>query len=363
MKILQIHTETWDSGISHYALTLSAELKRRGHEVHFWAPAGSFSARCAQEKGLFIRELKLPWLGIAALRQALRQSAIELVNAHTGPGQSLGAALAAGKGLPLVRTRADARTPASGLLARVLARRTQAFVAANTRIQRELARGFPGSRVELIFQGIAEPGPQAPPLPREPVIGVLGRLDPVKGHDEILEAVALLKKAWPKARLLAAGSGRPERRAHLERRAQALGLGGTFEFLGHVPELPEFFARCRIGVVASIGSEAVSRAALEWMAMGRALVATAVGGLPDIVSEGRTGLLVEPGNPQALAAALERLMKEPGLAESLGRAGRERFQERFSLPRFASQTESLYADLLARARLASETNTQVSPHA
>jgi glycosyltransferase involved in cell wall biosynthesis len=105
-------------------------------------------------------------------------------------------------------------------------------------------------------------------------------------------------------------------------------------------------ARCRVGVVASVGSEAVSRAALEWMAAGRPVVASRVGCLPDLVIEGETGFLVPPANPRALAQALARFLQEPGLAERMGAAGRRRFDEKFSLGRFADETESLYAQVL-----------------
>ncbi|MDD5658005.1 MAG: glycosyltransferase, partial [Elusimicrobia bacterium] len=93
---------------------------------------------------------------------------------------------------------------------------------------------------------------------------------------------------------------------------------------------------------------AVSRAALEGMAAGRPVVASRVGGLPDLVADGETGLLVPPGDAGALAAALGRLAGEPQFAARLGSAARRRCAERFSLERFGADTEGLYGELLGR---------------
>ena len=127
----------------------------------------------------------------------------------------------------------------------------------------------------------------------------------------------------------------------------AASLGGRFTLLGYVPDALRFISDCRIGVVASRGSEAVSRAALEWMSLGRPVVATRVGCLPELVEDGATGLLVPPGEPAALAAALASLLEDPAFAQRLGRAGRGRFERLFTLKHFAQRTEALYQEVAA----------------
>jgi glycosyltransferase involved in cell wall biosynthesis len=346
MRILQIEDEPWDSGLAHYALTLSAELQRLGQEVHFWGRAGSPLLDTAARAGLRVRGLDRPWSGLHRLRAQVRAAGIELINAHTGGSHALAAALAAMMRVAVVRTRGDARPAAKHPLAQLLARRTDAYIAANSAIARELAAAFPGCAVATVFQGIAA-GP-ALPLPADCVFGLLGRLDPVKGHETLLQAAALVKKDHPAARWRAMGGGTPQRREQLESRARALGLEGCVEFTGFVADVPAELARCRVGVVASIGSEAVSRAALEWMAAGRPLAAAAVGCLPDLVEEGQTGLLVPPGDPQALARALARFLEQPSLAGRMGGAARRVFEERFSRERFGAETMKVYERTLAR---------------
>ncbi len=344
MKILHIEDEPWDSGIAHYALTLCAQLARLGHEVHFWGRRGSPLVRAAERAGLRTRGLRRPWASLHRLRASLRTAGIELINAHTGSGHALAAALAALTRVAVVRTRGDARPAAKHPLARLLARRTHAFIAANSVIARELASAFPWARVATVFQGIAA-GP-ALPLPGFPVFGLLGRLDPVKGHDDFLKAAALTRAAHPAASFRAVGGGAPLRRSQLEGRAKSLGLQGSCVFAGFAADVPAELARCRVGVVASVGSEAVSRAALEWMAAGRPVVATSVGCLPDLVEDGVNGFLVPPADPAALARAMRRFLAEPALAERLGAAARRRFEERYSLERFADETLKVYGQFI-----------------
>lgn len=338
MKILQIEDEPWDSGIAHYALAISAELARRGHEVHVWGKAGAPPLKQAALLGLPTRAVERPWVSLGELREA--SAGFDLINAHTGSGHSLAAALAALRRQALVRTRGEARPPSRHALTRALAGRTRAFVAANSLIAAQLREAFPGCPVKLILQGIDDQQPS--PLPFEPVFGLLGRLDEVKGHEDFMTAAQDLIKSHPKVRFLAAGGDPNQRMPTLKRRESPV------EFLGYVKDAAAFRARCSVGVVASVGSEAVSRAALEWLASGRPVVSTTVGGLPDLIDEGRTGFLVQPGNPHALANALKRFILDPGLADKLGAAGRQAFESRFTLRRFGDETEALYKECLAR---------------
>ncbi|MBI4678479.1 MAG: glycosyltransferase family 4 protein [Elusimicrobia bacterium] len=346
MRILHIEDEAWDSGIAHYALTLAAALKSRGHDVHFWGREGSVPCVKARELGLAVAEVTRPWLRLPHLRSQVKALGFEVINSHTGSSHSLAAASAAGLGVPVVRTRGDARPPATNTLARALAKRTAVFIAANSVIKSQIERTYPRARVELVFQGL--PSPRPVPLPDELSAGIVGRLDAVKGHEDLIEAASIVVRQFPSARFYAAGAGTAERDVRLRDMTSQRGLDGAFEFLGFVPAVEDFIARCRVGVVASRDSEAVSRAGLEWMSHGRPLVATRVGCLPDIVEDGVTGRLVPPGEPESLARAVASLLKEPGRAAAMGRKARERFQARFCLDRFAGDTESIYLDLLHR---------------
>lgn len=344
MRLLHLHDESWDSGIAHYALTLSLELSRRGHALEFWARRASSAAEAAKRAGLVVRELRRPWLSAPRLAAAARRFRPDVVNAFTGSMQSLGAALCAASRARLVRTCADARPPKAHALARALSRRTAAYAAANSALAAHLRRAFPKARVVLLPQGIAAPADEPPALPQERAVGLLGRFDAVKGHDDLVRAAALLTDREINVVVLFAGAGRREREVAL---AAGTALPeNSARFYGRVPRVADFISECRVGCVPSTGSEAVSRAALEWMAMGRPVVATRVGGLPDIVEDGVTGLLVAPRRPQALARAIEELLETPGLCERMGRAARKRWEALYSLKAFGDAAEELYGSLL-----------------
>lgn len=332
--IVHLEDEPWDSGLAHYALTLAVEQARRGERVEFWTRPKSPLTEAAARLGLTVREWAGAggWARLPALRRAARAAVV--LNAHTGSSHLLALAAALGSKAAVVRTRGDARSPRGGVLARAAAARTAAFIAANTRLSSALAAAFPGARVCFVPQGV--PGPAAAPaLPDAPVVGMLARFDPVKGHATLGAAVAGLKKEFPALRAVCAGEGR----LLAEVRA-----AGTLECPGFVVDKDAFLASCRIGVVASLGSEAVSRAALEWMAAGRPVIASAVGGLADLVSDGVTGLLVPPADASALASALRRLLSDPAEAARLGAAGRRRWSERFSPAPFYDATKRVYDD-------------------
>ncbi|MDE2510918.1 MAG: glycosyltransferase [Elusimicrobia bacterium] len=266
----------------------------------------------------------------------------QAVNAHTGSAHAL-ALMIAPKAAAVIRTRGDARPAQATTLTRWSAGRTAFFIAANTVIEAQLKTAFPKTPVRLVAQGISSPDEIAP-MPGPPFVGMIARLDAVKGHVVLIDAAQILKTQVPGLRVLCAGEG-----ALLERlrwQLAPLGLGDVIRFAGRVADKWAFLSGCRLGVVASVGSEAVSRAALEWMAAGRPLVASRVGGLPDLVEDGFTGLLVPPGDAAALAAAIKTLLDDPARAEMMGRRARERWEENYSLGPFYQNTRKVYDEAI-----------------
>jgi glycosyltransferase involved in cell wall biosynthesis len=351
VKIAAIVDEPYDSGITHYALRACEGLAARGHSVSVWGLEGRPPLASAARAGLETVGYSHAWLDLPRLRARLRESQAQLLVAHTGSAHTLAVALAAwhrgrDRRIPVLRTRGDSRAMRLRPGGRFLWARTDGFLAANEKILGEYRSLFgDGERPSaVVYEGTEDPGPPTPPENGPVTIGVVARLDPVKGHATLLKAAAGVVRACPEARLLIVGKQENVSRAELEERASALGIADHVELTGRVPNPLRYMSRCHIGVVASIGSEAVSRAAVEWMAAGRPLVATRVGCLPEYVVEGETGALVEAGDPQALAKALLELAQDPFLRERRGAAARRRFEERFRLERFWDETEKFYED-------------------
>lgn len=347
MRILHIEDEPWDSGIAHYAVTLAAEQAARGHAVEFWGRADSPVLLDARGRGLAVRGWPGGAAGVLSWGSQRREAgafAPDVINAHTGSGHTAALVLAAKRRCAVVRTRGEARMPKGGTAARLAAGRTSAFIAANRALEAALKAAFPSATVARVAQGIAGPE-RAPALPAAPVAGLIARFDKVKGHEVLIDAMARLKARFPALRARCAGEGRLLER--LRWQLKPAGLESVVEFPGRVEDKWSFMAGCSVGVVPSLGSEAVSRAALEWMAMGRPVIASAVGGLPDLVEDGVTGLLVPPGDAVALAEALSSLLADPRRAEDLGRAGRARWEAEFGLDAFYSATQQVYDEATA----------------
>jgi glycosyltransferase involved in cell wall biosynthesis len=170
---------------------------------------------------------------------------------------------------------------------------------------------------------------------------VIGHLSPVKGHADLIDAAArLARERRVKLFLIGDGPLRPS----LESRGASLGLGDGIVFTGVRADVAPLLAMLDVVVVPS-HTEGMSNALLEAMAMGRAVIATAVDGNLDVVSDGVTGLLVPPRDPAALAAALVRLVDDPERARQMGRAARARIEEAFTLQAMVASHEELYRGL------------------
>jgi glycosyltransferase involved in cell wall biosynthesis len=178
--------------------------------------------------------------------------------------------------------------------------------------------------------------------PAEPRVAYVGALDGPKGADLLLEAWTQVITHVPAARLLIAGDG--PLREDLVARCARLGLNGTAEFVGHLSssEVRALLDGCSCLVVPS-RSEGLGRVALEAMARARPVVAAKVGGLPELVEEGRSGRLVGPEDPEQLAAAIVELLQDPDELEKMGREGRRRALERDPLAEFESGIARLAA--------------------
>jgi glycosyltransferase involved in cell wall biosynthesis len=208
------------------------------------------------------------------------------------------------------------------------------------------------SRAHVIHHGVDAMGDvfQGPPmtaLPARtggPVISIVGRLQAVKGHAIFLESARKVLTKRPDARFWIVGEG--ELRKELEAIASNFGLTGAVSFLGYRNDAWNAMALSDIVVCASL-YEAFPRAVLEALALERPVVATSVGGIPELVIDGETGMLVPAGDPDAMAAAVLRLLDDCQLARRLSAAGRKLVGQRYSAEAQASALAALYREALA----------------
>jgi glycosyltransferase involved in cell wall biosynthesis len=211
--------------------------------------------------------------------------------------------------------------------------------------------GIPPSRLRVIWNGTDAPTADIAPevtaqLPATgiPVLASISTLIPQKGLPDLLDAVAILRQQGRRFALLVVGEGKL--RAELEAQAERLGLKDMVRFLGWVQAASRrALPACDIFVQSSHW-EAMSVVVLEAMAAGKAVVVTSVGENARVVVPGECGLVVAPGNPSALAAALARLLDDPALRHRLGSAAKQRFDKFFTVQHMIRNYEHLYAEVL-----------------
>ncbi|MGH9486490.1 MAG: glycosyltransferase [Terriglobales bacterium] len=211
------------------------------------------------------------------------------------------------------------------------------------------AQGLAEAKIAVIPNGLPESAfaaavPALPPEPGLARIGMIARMNhPVKDYPMLLRAAARLLPGHPNLEFVLVGDG-PLRRS-LEQMALDLGIAEQVRFLGERRDIPAVLASLDISVLCS-RSESLSNVVLESLAAGKPVVATRVGGNPELVREQETGLLVQAGDDQGLAEALERLLRQPELAQAWGQQGQRWARERFHLEQVQRQFEQLYLSVL-----------------
>lgn len=177
----------------------------------------------------------------------------------------------------------------------------------------------------------------------QPVIGTVGNLYPVKGQTYLVQAMSVIVRHWPDCRLIIAGRGELE--SVLKREAKELGIERNVMFLGYRPDVPELLQAVDIFVLPSL-SEGLSLSILEAMAAAKPVVATAVGGNPEVILNSETGYLVPSANPAALAEKIIALLQDPLLAQEIGMNSRARVMQHFSLSAMVNRYLNQYAERL-----------------
>ncbi len=364
MRVLHIDTElTWRGGENQLRLLLQGLARSDAESFVAVRPDSAAAARLKGVAPLLALPMRGGFdLGAArALARACDTHAIDLIDAHTSNAHLLAllTKILRPKVRLVVHRRVDyppAGGPLNGWKYRTL--KVDRYVAISAAIKRILvAYGLPGPRIAVVpsavdgaayaaFDRAAEKAALATAYgidPRLPFVGNASALSPQKDYPTLLEAARLLKAQRVPFHLFIAGDG-GERDA-LERQRIAAGLEHDVTFLGFIEEVPRFLSALDVFALTS-AFEGLGTIVLEAAHAGLCVVATAVGGVPEVVRDGETGLLAPAGAPAAVAARLERVLADADLRGRLGEALKAHVRTEFSLAAMVGGNLDVYRDVL-----------------
>jgi glycosyltransferase involved in cell wall biosynthesis len=204
----------------------------------------------------------------------------------------------------------------------------------------------PGVDTGRFHPGVSGDGVRAELGLTGPVVGLVANIRGSKGHDVFLESAHAVLRAVPSARFLIVGDGVGY--GDVERRVAALGLAHAVVMTGFRRDIPEVMAALDVLILPSLRSEASSQVIPQALAVGTPVVASAVGGSPELIESGVTGYLVPPGDATALAAAIVAMLADADGARAMARRGQARVTARFSMDAVMARTTAVYEELLAR---------------
>ncbi len=358
-------------GGERVAQQLTMHLDRSRFEAAYcvtrWHPMPEYESALEQLRDHDIRFLGLerasplrlkPWRQLTTF---MREWGADVLHSHKFGSNVWGALLAPRAGAPVFvaheHTWSYKGKPHRRWLDRYLiARRADAIIAVSREDRRRMieVEHIPEERIRYIPNGIS-----APPSPSpehdvraelgigidQPVVGAVATLRPQKAVDVLLRSSRRLLDEFPRLQvLIIGGNGKEEER--LRRIGDELGLGEIVRFLGARTDVPDLVSIFDVAALSS-DFEGAPLSVLEYMGAAKPVVATRVGGVPDLVVDGVTGLLVEPQDPEALAAAIAELLRDPRRAARMGEAGRERLDREFSIEATVRKVETLYEELYA----------------
>ncbi len=374
MNILQIINAKWWNAEAAYAYSLSKGLVRAGHKVCILGLTGKPVLKKAAKDEILTFEteglnsanpLKICH-AIKTIGRIIEREEIDLINCHKSDGFPLVvlAAKLSSRRPALIRTRGDQRPVRRGMLNRILYKQlADGIIASGEAVKSVLVErlNLAPERVAVIraavdtetFRPMEKFSDMREELEIEegaPLVAILGRVSEVKGHKYFIEATPLILKDCPATRFLFIVKEDDPNIAPLKKQISEAGLADKIFFIGYRDDLVDVMASCDIGAVTSIGSETNCRVALEWMAMAKPVIGTTIGVIPEVIRDGKTGLLIPPRDHEAIASAMTKLLGDERMRGNFGKAGRKLVEDEYSEPLFTERTLEVYGKALKKRK-------------
>jgi glycosyltransferase involved in cell wall biosynthesis len=371
VRVVEVMATGTNGGAQEHVYSLVTRLDPASYDVCVVSLSHGSSVRRLERAGIEVCVLDEPddRLAVRALAELLGPMEPEIVHNHMYRAEIIGtrAALLLGeKGCrrpAVISTVHSSRVRCSDdrIALRQLTPLMDRLIVVSKAIEQKIhEEGRTGSPISLIYNGVdlQRYNHQQPcctlhddySIPESsPIVGVVARLEAEKGHRTLIDAWPLVLAVQPEAWLLVVGEG--SERDSLEAQAASLGISGRVVFTGRREDVPAVTAALDIAVLPSY-REAQGLSVLEAMALGRPVVASDVGGIPEMIENGVSGLLVPPNDAVALADAITRLLSDHPYADMIARRGHDVVHDRFCIELMVNAIENLYDEAALKLRAA-----------
>jgi glycosyltransferase involved in cell wall biosynthesis len=355
MKLLQIGSflHHW-GGLEIFLLNYCSALQTRGHEVVLTCPAESFVDTEARARGIrtvaISARRRSDWSTFSPYLKLLSEERFDVLHTHSHYDTLV--APIAGFLRRVPKRVMTFYSPASNDMGRFSSFFyhhvvTDIVAVSEALRQKHIAEGVPANKFHMIHNCIDAKSLQNAVVPERveslrqqwgtPLVGFAGRIVPEKGWTDFIEAMALV----PEARGVLIGDGTDAEKAAT--RIKELGLQGRVTLAGFTKDIPNALSALDIHVLPSVYEEPCATVVLQAMALGRPVIGTTLGGTPEMIEDGKTGLLVSPNAPQEMANAIRTLLADPTKCKEIGNAGRKRVETVFGMETMVETMERRYA--------------------
>jgi glycosyltransferase involved in cell wall biosynthesis len=368
LKVIHLVEDMKTGGAERVIADIAEGLDRNRYDVRVWCiTRGGDTADELTEKGIAVMILGISSyhnpFKILKLKRLLREAAPDIVHTHGYFASVIGRLSAQKADVSVILAHVHSTywdyKKRHIFMERKLSRFTDKIICCSKAVE-NFVRDFEKigkGKTAVIYNGVDEerfyPREDTPSIRSElgidenaPLVGTVSSLTPHKGHEYLFRAASLVKEEFPSAKFLIVGDG--PLRTELEDLVKNLSVYPDILFTGTRKDVPKILSVMDVFVLPSSFREGLGIAIIEAMAAEKPVVATDIGGIPEVVKQGETGFLVPPGDPRALAKAIIELLQNPEKAREIGKKGRVRFKEKFTRKHMLSEIDALYQSLTSK---------------
>ncbi len=371
LKVIHLVEDLKIGGAERVIGDTALGLDRKKYDVSVWCVTrGGETATELSEKGIEVKILGISSyhnpLSTFKMTRLLKASRADIVHTHGYFASVIGRLAARRAAIPVILAHVHSTyweyKKRHLMIERKLSRFTQKIICCSKAVENFVrnTEKITDNKTIVIYNGVDEgrfsPRKSSTSIRAEfgldeeaAVVGTVSSLTPHKGHEYLIQAASLVQDTFPSVKFLVVGDG--PLRIKLEEQAKNLNIHPSVIFTGTRKDIPEILSLLDVFVLPSHTREGLGIVIIEAMAAEKPVVATDIGGIPEVVDDGETGLLVPPGDPEALSKAITTLLQDPSRAKTMGEKGRTRVKEMFTTTKMLSEIEHVYQSLTSQRKV------------